>query len=147
MSAQPSIAKRVATASGVLAVLSGLVGAVSLLDVVAPVSRQTAQWRAVAVRVVREWGLTNPGVADGPWLLSFRPTALVVLAVLAAVAVWTDRQWLVWTLAVAATAVAGVGTASFGFYFALPALLLVLTGLCLSFAPVNEVAEQQDVTF
>ncbi|MFC6988128.1 hypothetical protein ACFQJD_04240 [Haloplanus sp. GCM10025708] len=71
----------------------------------------------------------------------------MVISALAVFAVRTDRRWLVWTLSVTSTAIAGLGTVSFGAYFALPALLLLLTGVLLSFTRGRDVADQPDVTF
>ncbi|MFB6122770.1 MAG: hypothetical protein ABEJ78_04865 [Haloferacaceae archaeon] len=148
MSARPSLTKRIATVSGFLAVFVSLVGATSLLRVSTFVTRRVSQWRDVAVRTVRETGIADAArVAGGPSVLPPRPTALFVISALAAFAVWTDRRWLVWSLAVTSTAVAGLGSVSFGAYFALPALLLFVTGLFLSFTPRRDVADQPDVTF
>jgi hypothetical protein len=148
MAAQPSLPKRVATASGFLAALSGLLGTASLLDAFALVAPGVSRWHDAAVRAVS--ASTTAYVASftrDPSALTPRPAALFAISVLAAVAVWTGRRWLVWTLAVVATAIAGLGPVSFGVHFVPPALLLLVTGLLFSFEPRTDVSEQPDVTF
>lgn len=134
MASQTSTLRRAGTATGLLGTLAGLFGTLSMLGAFGPVSRWTARSSDGTVRTGSESGidyLLGSTGGNAP-VLFFWSMVLLALSVLAAYAVLTERRRLVAALALVASAITVIGLMSLGWYFAVPALSLVVAAMLFS---------------